>query len=159
GGDLTRADAVLAKATKVAGAAGRPTLRWRAVVERSSLAAYLDPAVRAYDLLRIAGEAVSAFEQSDDELGRASAFLHSAEGHWVRGECGKMEDALERAIVHAERAGSPRERSWALGSLCRAALLGPRSVEASIERCNRTRSRSRGDPVVAAYADSCMAVL
>jgi class 3 adenylate cyclase/tetratricopeptide (TPR) repeat protein len=159
GGDLTRADAVLARATEVAGAAGRQNLRWRAVVERSSLAAYLDPDVRADDLLRVAGEAVSVFEQSGDELGLASAFLHVAEVHWMRCQCGKMEEALERAIVHADRAGSPRERSWALGSLCRAALLGPRSVEAAIERCDRTRSRSRGDPVVAAYADSCTAVL
>jgi hypothetical protein len=158
-GDLTRADAVLAKATEVATGSGRPNLRWRAVVERSSLTAYLNPAIRADDLLRVAGEAVGAFEQSGDELGLAKAWLHVAEVHWMRCKCGEMEDALERAIVHADRAGAPRERSWALGSLCRASLLGPRSVEEAIERCNRTRSGAGGDAVVAAYADSCTAVL
>jgi tetratricopeptide (TPR) repeat protein len=70
-----------------------------------------------------------------------------------------MEEVLERAIVHAERVGARRERSWALGSLCRAALLGPAPVEEAIERCDRTRSRSGDDVVVAAYADSCTAVL
>ena len=91
--------------------------------------------------------------------GLAKASLHVAEVHWMRCNCGEMEDALERAIVHAERAGATRERSWALGSLCRAAVLGPRSVEEAIERCEGTRSRAGGDIVVAAYADSCTAVL
>jgi class 3 adenylate cyclase len=159
GGDLTRADAVLELAAEAAEASGRTNLRWRAVVERSSLAAYLDPAVRADDLLRFAGQAVEAFEQSGDEVGLARALLHVAEVHWMRGRCAEMEDALERAVEHAEHAGATRERSWALGSLCRATLLGPQPVEKAIERCDRTRSRSRGDPVVDAYAASCTAVL
>ena len=147
------------EAAAVAAASDRPHLAWRVAVERSSLAAYLDPSVQADDLLRVAAEAIDAFEQSGDELGLAKASLHVAEVHWMRCNCGEMEDALERAIVHAERAGATRERSWALGSLCRAAVLGPRSVEEAIERCEGTRSRAGGDIVVAAYADSCTAVL
>jgi tetratricopeptide (TPR) repeat protein len=158
-GELRRADLVLEEAAETAAASGQPHLRWRAVVERSSLAAYMDPAVRADDLLRRAGEAVSVFEQSGDELGLAKAALHIAEVLWMQGKCGEMEEALERAIVHAERTGARRERSWALGSLCRASLLGPAPVEDAIDRCDRTRKRSGDDVVVAAYADSCTAVL
>jgi class 3 adenylate cyclase/tetratricopeptide (TPR) repeat protein len=157
-GELRRADLVLEEA-EAAAASAQPNLHWRAVIERSSLAAFTDPAVRADDLLRRAAEAVSVFEASGDELGLAKAALHVAEARWMQGKCGEMEEVLERAIGHAERAGARRERSWALGSLCRAALLGPTPVEEAIERCDRTRERAVDDVVVAAYADSCTAVL
>jgi len=158
-GELKRADVVLREAAETAAAGGQPALHWRAVVERSSLAAYVDPTVRADDLLRRAAEAVQVFEQTGDELGLAKAALHVAEVRWMQGKCGEMEEVLERAIVHAERTGARRERSWALGSLCRGSLLGPVPVEEAIERCDRTRTRSGDDVVVAAYADSCTAVL
>jgi class 3 adenylate cyclase/tetratricopeptide (TPR) repeat protein len=157
-GELRRADLVLEEA-ETAAASAQPNLHWRAVIERSSLAAFTDPAVRADDLLRRAAEAVLVFEESGDELGLAKAALHVAEARWMQGKCGEMEEVLERAIAHAERAGARRERSWALGSLCRAALLGPTPVEEAIERCDRTRERAVDDVVVAAYADSCTAVL
>ena len=158
-GELRRADVVLEEAADAAAANGEPDLHWRAVIERSSLAAYVDPAVRADDLLRRAGEAERVFELSGDELGLAKAALHVAEVRWMQGRCGEMEEVLERAIGHAEHVGARRERSWALGSLCRAALLGPAPVEHAIERCDRIRSRSGDDVVVTAYADSCTAVL
>jgi len=158
-GDLVRADAVLADAIEAADATGRPHLRSRALVERSSLAAYVDPGVQADDLLRVAGEAIDVFAEGGDELGLAKAWLHVAEVHWMRCRCGEMEDALERALLHADRAGAKRERSSALGSLSRAALLGPRPVEKAIERCSWARSRSEGDVMVEAYADACTAVL
>ena len=158
-GELRRADVVLEEAAEVASASADSSLHWRAVVERSSLAAYVDPAVRADDLLRRAAEAERVFEESGDELGLAKAALHVAEVRWMQGRSGEMEEVLERAIGHAEHVGARRERSWALGSLCRAALLGPAPVEEAIERCDRTRARSGDDVVVAAYADSCTAVL
>jgi len=55
--------------------------------------------------------------------------------------------------------GARRERSWALGSISRAALLGPRPVVEAVDRCEWARGRSHGDVIVEAYADSCTAVL
>jgi tetratricopeptide (TPR) repeat protein len=89
----------------------------------------------------------------------AKALVHVSEVHWMRGRCREMEKALEDALAHAERADAERERSWALGSMCRAALLGPRPVPEAISRCSWARSSAQGDVVVEAYADSCTAVL
>jgi class 3 adenylate cyclase/tetratricopeptide (TPR) repeat protein len=158
-GALDRAADVLTEAIDAAGTADQPHLRSRALVEKSSLESYVDPSVRADDLLHVADEAMDVFRRSGDDLGMAKALVHVSEVHWMRGRCREMEDVLEQALVHAERASAERERSWALGSMCRAALLGPRPVPEAIERCSWARSSAQGDVVVEAYADSCTAVL
>lgn len=158
-GELDRAADALTKAIDSAGSANQPHLRSRALVEKSSLEAYVDPSVRADDLLHVADEAMEVFRRSGDELGLAKALVHVSEVHWMRGRCREMEDVLEDALLHAERADAERERSWALGSMCRAALLGPRPVPEAIARCSWARSSAQGDIVVEAYADSCTAVL
>jgi class 3 adenylate cyclase/tetratricopeptide (TPR) repeat protein len=158
-GDLSRAASVLDAAIDAAAAAGHPHLRSRALVERSSLEAYIDPAVKAENLLGVVSDAIGVFERSGDELGLAKAWIHAAEVQWLRCRCAEMEEALDRALLHAERAGARRERSWALGSISRAALLGPRPVVEAVERCDWARALSNGDVMVDAYADSCTAVL
>jgi hypothetical protein len=158
-GDLARAAEVLTEAIDTAATADEPHLLSRALVEKSSLEAYLDPSVRADDLLQVADEAMEVFRLNRDELGIAKALVHVAEVQWMRGRCREMEEVLEDALVHAERADAERERAWALGSMCRVALLGPRPVPEAIARCSWARSRAQGDVVVEAYADSCTAVL
>jgi hypothetical protein len=70
-----------------------------------------------------------------------------------------MEEMLDRALIHAERAGANRETSWILGSACRAALLGPRPVHDAILRCEQARARGQGRVVVEAYARAALSVL
>jgi class 3 adenylate cyclase/tetratricopeptide (TPR) repeat protein len=159
GGDLARAATVLDAAIDAATAAGRADLRFRAVVERSSLEAFVDPRVQASQLLRVAADAIRVFEATGDESGLAKAWIHTAEVRWLQGRCAEMEDALASALVHAEHAGAGRERSRALGSISRAALLGPRPVEEAIVRCNWARDQSSGDVMVEAYVNSSIAVL
>jgi class 3 adenylate cyclase/tetratricopeptide (TPR) repeat protein len=158
-GELDRAAEVLTEAIAAAGSANQPHLRARALVEQSSLEAYVDPSVRADDLQHVADEAMEVFRRSGDELGMAKALVHVSEVYWMRGRCREMEEVLEDALAHTERADAERERSWALGSMCRAALLGPRPVPEAIARCSWARSSAQDDVVVEAYADSCTAVL
>ncbi len=158
-GQLARADGVLERAIERAGELRRDDLSARALVERSSLRAFVDPDVEAADLLSVAEGAISRFEQHGDDLGLARAWIHVAEIHWMRCRCGDMETVLERALVHAERAAGRREISWILGSLARAVLLGPKPVEEATRRAIEVRERGRGDIVVEAYADSIQAVL
>ncbi len=158
-GDLTRAETLLTRATETAEEAGREDIRFRALIERSSLRAFVDPQVEADDVLRVAKEAIDVFEAAEDDLGLAKAWIHVAEAHWLRCCCGEMEQVLERALVHAERSGGRRERSWVLGSLSRAVVFGPRPVEDAIHRCLDLRRRGRGYVFVEGRVDSTMSVL
>ena len=159
GGNLNEAQDILERAASVATGAGREDLRHRALLELSGLRAFVDPNIEVGDLLSVAQDAVRVFAASGDDLGLAKAWAHVAETCWLRSRCAEMEEMLDRALVHAERAGAGREISWVLGSVCRAALLGPRPVEDAILRCQDARARGHGRVVVEAYADASLAVL
>ena len=159
GGNLIEAQDTLEGAASVAVAAGREDLRHRAMLELSALRGFVDPDIEADDLLSVAQDAVGVFAASGDDLGLAKAWAHVALTCWLRSRCAEMEEMLDRALVHAERADATREISWVLGSVCRAALLGPRPVEDAILRCQDARARGRGRVVVEAYADASLAVL
>ena len=159
GGNLVEAQDTLEGAASVAVAAGREDLRHRAMLELSALRGFVDPDIEADDLLSVAQDAVGVFAASGDDLGLAKAWAHVALTCWLRSRCAEMEEMLDRALVHAERADATREISWVLGSVCRAALLGPRPVEDAILRCQDARARGRGRVVVEAYADASLAVL
>jgi tetratricopeptide (TPR) repeat protein len=138
-GDLARADSMFARAVETAAAAGRPHLRSRALVERSSLHAVVDPEVEADELLEVAREAIDVFEAERDDLGLAKAGIHVAYVHWMHCRCGEMEGVLERALLHARRAGAEHEVSVILSALARAAFVGPRPVPEGVERCRELR--------------------
>jgi class 3 adenylate cyclase len=158
-GDFIDAETALEQATAAAEAAGREDLRQNALLELSGLRAFLDPSVRAGDLLSAAQDAVGVFAGAGDELGLAKAWVHVAEACWLRCRCAQMEEILDRALIHAERAGATREMAWILGSACRAALLGPRPVEDAIRRCEEARAQGGGRIVVEAYSGAALAVL
>jgi predicted ATPase/class 3 adenylate cyclase len=159
GGDLAEADATLAEVVERSAVAGREDVRLRACVERSSLHSFVDPLAKTDEMLRVANEAIAFFEGTGDDLGLAKALIHVGEAQWMRCRCAEMEATLERALVHAERAGAQREASWTLGSLMRAAVMGPRAVEDAIQRCLSMRERGRRGPVPEAYANSALAIL
>jgi tetratricopeptide (TPR) repeat protein len=159
-GDLARADELLGNAIDAAEAAEWPHLRARALVERSSLRAFIDRNVQADDLLRTAGGAIEVFERESDELGLAKAWIHVSEVHWMRCRCDEMEDVLERALEHARQARASREVSTILTALSRAALVGPRPAADGIARCRQLRERALGtSPTLYAEGDYLMAAL
>jgi predicted ATPase/class 3 adenylate cyclase len=158
-GALERAEAVLEQAFARASRSGRLDLRARSLVARAWLRAYVDPEVEADDLVRAADEAIELFEAATDDLGLARALILVAEAEWLRGECSRMEQVLERALVHAERAGARPERSLILGLLVRVALVGPRPVDDAIALCHDVRRRAGGSVFVEGRADSTLSVL
>jgi class 3 adenylate cyclase/tetratricopeptide (TPR) repeat protein len=158
-GHHARAEEALEEAYSIASAQGRLDLCARALVERSTGRAFFEPDVEAEDLLSVATDAISVFEAERDSLGLAKAWIHVADVHWMRCRCTEMEEVLERALAHAEEARARRERSAALGSLTRAALLGPRPVDDAMRRSLAVLERGRGDLRVEAYARSVLAVL
>jgi class 3 adenylate cyclase/tetratricopeptide (TPR) repeat protein len=158
-GDPLSAESALTKAAAVAEAAGDEGLGLRVLIERSVLRMYLDPQVEAREVLEVAEQVTPVFEASGDELGLSRAWGLVAEAHWMRSRVAAMEEVLERALAYAERAGDRREVSWILGSMARVALVGPRPVEAGIERCLELRERARGAPGLQPVVDSMLAVL
>ncbi len=158
-GHHARAEEALEEACSIGSAEGRLDLCARALVERSTGRAFFDAEVEADELLAVATDAIGVFEAEQDSLGLAKAWLHVADVHWMRCRCTKVEEVLERALVHAEEARARRERSSALGSLTRAALLGPRPVDEAMQRSIAVLERGHGDLRVEAYANSVLAVL
>ena len=158
-GELVEADRVLTGATEAAEAAGDRGLAERARVERSVLRLYVDPEFALDDARALAGRAIETFTEVGDELGIAKALGIVAYACWSGLQLVEMEEVLERALLHAERADDPREMSTILSGLCRAALLGPAPVDEGIRRCRETLSRNRGDQRLEAEVQEVMAVL
>jgi tetratricopeptide (TPR) repeat protein len=152
-GDFQRATTVLETAIDAASAAGDRRRALLAEIERASLLDYAEPTKETFAELRaVAQRAIDAFTAAGDEHGLARAYCLLSEVHWAHCRFGAMEEELGRALVHSERAGEERERSWILESLARAAFLGPTPVEAAMARCRQIVEVGGADPKVKAVA-------
>jgi class 3 adenylate cyclase/tetratricopeptide (TPR) repeat protein len=158
-GDLTGSDAVFAEAAEAASGAGDVRLANRATLERSFVQVLVDPAYDSDHLREIAEAAIPAFEEVGDELGVATALTRVAEAHWDRCHFAAMEVVLEKALVHATRAGDEAEIVEILGLLSWAVVVGPRPVTEAIPRCREILERAREQPRLEAWTESMLAVL
>ncbi len=154
-GQLEAADRSFAAAEEASG----DRLHYRALVERSSLRAFVDPGVETDELLRVANQAIGVLESSEDDLGLARAWLLVAEVQWLRCHCAEMEEVLARALLHAERAGERREISSILEVMAPVALVGPRPVADAIEVCRGILERGHGSAGVEGHVNLVLAVL
>jgi class 3 adenylate cyclase/tetratricopeptide (TPR) repeat protein len=157
-GDPLGAESVLTTAAAAAEASGDERSGLRVLIERLVLRMYLDE-VEEREVLEVAERATPVFEAAGDDRGLSRASSLVAEAHWMRSRFAAMEEALEPALGFAERAGDRRQVRWILGSLCRVALVGPRPVDAAVERCLEIRARSQGEPTLQPLIDSMLAVL
>jgi class 3 adenylate cyclase/tetratricopeptide (TPR) repeat protein len=154
-----RADAVLSEAQTLAESAGDELLQMRAEIERSVLRVYLYPGIGPQQMLEVAERATPVFKASGDEPGLLAASVLVANAHWSRNHYEMMEEELERARGHAQRAGDRRTMSWILGAMCRVTLLGPMPVDQGIRRCLAIQAQHRGEPILQPVVDSILAVL
>ena len=81
------------------------------------------------------------FEEAGDDATVARLLRRLAEAYWWRCQIGPMQDALERALVHAQRAGDERQAADVAVRLGFASIVGPlpvtdgrRLVAAALER-------------------------
>src|SRR5581483_2677371 len=158
-GDLREAEQVLTAAYDQARELGEDNLAARASIDLSFNHVVIDPSVPLAEMLRIADEAVETFERSDDHGGIARAWHHVAMVHWIRSRAGDMEEALERAMAHAERASDWQMQSRILGYLARATMAGPRPVTEGIGRCTDILNRAGDDVVLTAVAETMLGML
>jgi predicted ATPase/class 3 adenylate cyclase len=149
-GDLARADEILREVMAAAVARGDRALEALARIDREYLREYIDPAAREERVLQTAEPAIELFEELGDDQGLAKAWTLRAQAYWDLCRYAEMQHVLERALVHAEKAGDERGRSLILNGLARAAHLGPAPVEEGLRRCEGIYAEARGDPALEA---------
>jgi DNA-binding SARP family transcriptional activator len=136
-GDLSRAEEILATAVERAEQDENLAARLDALVELATIQLLRDPG--AAETERLVGEVergAAALEAVADDhiLARAWTFVGLASGLW-KGRQADGEEALERALGHARRAGDRRQEAVVVGRLVFVAAWGPTPVPSAIARC------------------------
>jgi class 3 adenylate cyclase/tetratricopeptide (TPR) repeat protein len=149
-GELARAEELLDEATEAGRAAGNRRLESRASVQRAFLRLHTDPEGSTDEARRAAERAISVFRDLDDQLELARAWQVAAHVEFFDGALATCEAMLERALVHARRAGDAREEAGILRWLASNALWGPLPVEEGIRRCEEILERTEGNSLVQA---------
>ena len=134
-GDLMQADGVLSRAEATAAAGGDKRLELQVRLQRCWLQLRAEPKVGAARVQEIAEQAIDAFERLHDDAGLARAWSLLAGVHWFASRWGARAEALERALVHARRAGDRREESLILGGLPLSLSWGVTPIPEAVERC------------------------
>jgi predicted ATPase/class 3 adenylate cyclase len=147
-GEFEQAEAVLTEAIERAAATGNRRLELHAQLERAFLRSLTGPEGSVEELRRISERAIPQLESLGDDLGLAKAWRRIADVHWMTNRWDEQERALERALVHAERAGDAREAAGALMRIALALYYGPVPAPAAIHRAEEILDRARGTRAV-----------
>ena len=158
-GDLREAERVLTAAYDQASELGEDNLAARASIDLSFNHVLVDPSIPVGKMLRVAEDAVRTFERGNDHGGIARAWHHVGVVHWIQCRAAEMEDVLERALTHAERARDWQMQSRILGYLARAIMTGPRPVPEAIARCTSILERAGDDVVLIAVTETMLGML
>src|SRR5436190_16229148 len=143
-GEVARAEALLNGIVAAAAAAGDRREEWYALLEQSAMRSMVDPSHNG-DALEIAQRAIDVFTGLGDELGLARSWRAVGVEHRRRGHLGESEEACERALEHAVRAGDRREESRSADQLCTALLYGPAKATSALARCEAMLVRAGGN--------------
>jgi class 3 adenylate cyclase/tetratricopeptide (TPR) repeat protein len=147
-GELSQAEAVLTEAIAAGADAGDRRLELHARLEHAFLRALTDPDASVEGLRSIAEDAIPELEAVGDDLGLAKAWRRIADVHWMRSVWREQEQALERALVYAERAGDARETGSIQMRLAMALYWGPTPAEEAIARAEQALERALGNRAV-----------
>jgi predicted ATPase/class 3 adenylate cyclase len=142
-GALEKSGEVLAEALETASVAGDRRLEQHALVELQISRELMEPGPdEAID--EVSGRAIRVFEEHGDHLGLARALRLANDIHWGNLHFGEAARTLERALVHARRAGDGREEAAIIISLGGAYCAGPMPVPDALRRCRELLPRLAG---------------
>jgi class 3 adenylate cyclase/tetratricopeptide (TPR) repeat protein len=150
--DFDRLVGVAVEIDEAVSETGDAGLRANASVVALWIRLFTEPEGWAAEAERVAGRAISSFDELGDERGLARAWSLLGLVQTMYARFGPAEEAWSRAAGHADRAGHRRE---ALESLCWVPLAiaaGPTSAEEGIRRCREVFDRARGDRKVMSSA-------
>ncbi|TMK80382.1 MAG: tetratricopeptide repeat protein [Actinobacteria bacterium] len=144
-GDIGQAEKVFGEAIGTASANGQRALELRATVEHRKARVLVDPA--AFEAFRqTVEEAIPELEQLGDEAALAKGWAMVANVNLMLLEIGKMDDALERSIEHARRAGYRSQEIESTMWLLRTSWFGPRPVDEGIRLCKEVLAQPGIEP-------------
>ena len=132
-GDFERAESVLAEVTEAASAAGDQVLEARAQLIRLRLRVLTDPGSTEFEA--DGARLVETFAEAGDERLLAKAWELLAWPPWFRCQAAAADEALQRAIDYARRAGDARTEAQSLNLSVGAAFFGPMPVPEAIAVC------------------------
>jgi class 3 adenylate cyclase/tetratricopeptide (TPR) repeat protein len=158
-GDFARAESVLTAAMEAASAAGDRRLELRTLIEREFFREFTKPEGSVQEILGVADEVIPLLEELNDDLGLAKAWWLKSEADMWACRWGERANALERALVHARRAGDPREEATIVSLLAQALYYGPTPVVEAIRRCEKLLGEAGDDRSVLAAIASTLAGL
>jgi class 3 adenylate cyclase/tetratricopeptide (TPR) repeat protein len=159
-GRLSRASDVLTEAVRQAELCGDRGSAARARLVELRIRLQVDPLTPAEHVLEASRALVPEFERAGDDLGLARAWLLvGAASHLYLARSAEALDTLERARVHAARAGARRETTLALGRSCMAAARGSMPVPEAVRFCERALAQAGGQPDLEARACESLALL
>jgi len=110
----------------------------RARLGRSRIALLSRGELRIEELADEVARALPAFEAAGDDATVARLLSHLADAYWWRCQIVPMQDALERALVHARRAGDERLEAHVAVQFGFAAVVGPLPVDQGRRSIART---------------------
>jgi class 3 adenylate cyclase/tetratricopeptide (TPR) repeat protein len=159
-GELARADAIVNDALERATATGESRTAWHARVFRSSVQMFRDPAgIHLPAITAMLEEATRAFADLGDDLGvaRAWSYLYDAR-LWSGLDGPPLEQAAQRTVEYARRAGSQFDELWGIGNYGYALLDGPATVVDGLNRLEGLASGPDGGSPGDDFALSFIAV-
>jgi tetratricopeptide (TPR) repeat protein len=142
-GALRQAIATYDAAVDEARAAGDTRTEWYALIQRSGVAADLDPEVGTAALTAEASEAFRVFTELGDDLGLAKVWHRRGFVAAVACRWRDTQDAFEHARRHAGRAGADRDEAVASSMLFYCFVLGPEPVEDALRRSEAIVAETR----------------
>ena len=106
-----------------------------------------------------AERAADIFEKIDDHRGLARAWGVIGEFQWETCHFANAEEAYERSLEHARKAGDERQVSWGLYMLAAGAAWGPIPVPEGIRRCEEIVAEAGTQRIVEARGLLALGVL
>jgi DNA-binding SARP family transcriptional activator len=139
-GDFERAETVVAEVIEAASEAGDAVLEARGHLIRLRLR-LLTESGASEDVSEEARRLVETFQEAGDERLLAKAWELLAWVPWFRCRAAATDEALQRAIDYARRAGDARTEAQSLNLSVGAAFFGPMPVAEAIRVCEEIRAQ------------------
>jgi predicted ATPase/class 3 adenylate cyclase len=149
-GELARADAVLVEAIEAAERIGDARLKEHALLVHLYLRVFTDPAFKVDEIHREAAQAIAVFEEHDDYRGLARASRLLSWGYNLALRQAQRQEALDRALEYARRAGDRREEILCLYRMASPPVHGPMPVPEAMRFVGRLADQAGNDLTVEA---------
>jgi tetratricopeptide (TPR) repeat protein len=158
-GEFSRAEELFGSVSAGAAAGGDRSLELRGLLARMEVRNVLQTEGSAGATFELVDEVVPELERLGDDQGLARAWRLRSYADISLCRYGAAAEALERSLVHAERAGNDAVRSEILGWLPTRIFRGPMHAEPALRRCRELFERAAGDRPAEAGALAGIALL